>query len=165
MKLNYLIILTISGLIAACGSHTSEMPASPPTREIVPPTESPATPRPATDTKAAPTGTTPPTDAPTTAPVAGTNGVSFQNDILPIFESRCLNCHGGQRTEEGLNMRIYASLMAGSDNGLVIFPGNADTSLLVELVVSKDMPKRGPKLTPPQIQLIIDWINQGALNN
>jgi len=27
------------------------------------------------------------------------------------------------------------------------------------------MPKRGPKLTPDQVQLVVDWINQGALDN
>jgi hypothetical protein len=27
------------------------------------------------------------------------------------------------------------------------------------------MPKRGPKLTPAQIQIITDWINAGAPNN
>jgi len=37
--------------------------------------------------------------------------------------------------------------------------------LLVELVTTQKMPKRGPKLTPPQIQIITDWVNQGALNN
>jgi hypothetical protein len=48
---------------------------------------------------------------------------------------------------------------------LVVNAGSADNSLLVEQVVSQEMPKRGPKLTPPQVQLIIDWINQGALDN
>jgi hypothetical protein len=55
--------------------------------------------------------------------------------------------------------------MAGSDNGAVIIPGNADESLLVDLIVNNEMPKRGPQLTPPQVQLIIDWVNQGALDN
>jgi hypothetical protein len=36
---------------------------------------------------------------------------------------------------------------------------------MAEMIVSQKMPKRGPKLTPPQVQTIIDWINQGALNN
>jgi hypothetical protein len=76
-----------------------------------------------------------------------------------------VNCHGGERVEEGLLLRSYAELMSGSDNGPVIIPGDAQNSLLVELVVNQKMPKRGPKLTPPQVQLIIDWVNQGALDN
>jgi hypothetical protein len=55
--------------------------------------------------------------------------------------------------------------MAGSENGLVIVPGDAENSLLVELVATQEMPKRGPKLTPPQVQIITDWVNQGALDN
>lgn len=62
-------------------------------------------------------------------------------------------------------MRSYEEIMAGSDNGPVVIPGDAANSLMAVLVENKEMPKRGAKLTPPQIQLIIDWINQGALNN
>jgi hypothetical protein len=64
-----------------------------------------------------------------------------------------------------LELASHQSLLAGSDNGPVIIPGNADESLLVDLIVNNEMPKRGPKLTPPQVQLIIDWVNQGALDN
>ena len=114
----------------------------------------------------------PPTDAPTEAPTeapsevpapAGT--VSFANDVMPIIQSRCVNCHGGDRIEEGLLMRTYAEIMAGSENGLVIVPGDIANSLLVELITSKEMPKKGPKLTPPQIQIITDWVAAGAPNN
>jgi len=35
----------------------------------------------------------------------------------------------------------------------------------MEAIAKNEMPKRGPQLTPPQIQLITDWVNQGALNN
>jgi hypothetical protein len=84
---------------------------------------------------------------------------------LPILESRCINCHGGDRTEEGLSLRTYSDILSGSENGSVVIPNNADHSKLAELILNQKMPKRGPKLTPPQVQLIIDWINQGALNN
>ena len=63
------------------------------------------------------------------------------------------------------NIERHAALMAGSENGAVIVPGDAANSLLVELVATQEMPKRGPKLTPPQVQIITDWVNQGALDN
>ena len=62
-------------------------------------------------------------------------------------------------------MKTYADLMAGSNNGPVILAGNAGNSLLVELIATQKMPKKGPKLTREQIQLIVDWVNQGALDN
>ena len=64
-----------------------------------------------------------------------------------------------------LDLKTHASLMAGSDNGPVVAPGDAANSLLVEMVATQKMPKRGPKLTPPQVQILTDWVNQGALNN
>lgn len=91
--------------------------------------------------------------------------ISFSADIQPILESRCIKCHGGERIEGELVMFTYADLMAGGESGAVIIPGDADASYLAELIVKQEMPKRGPKLTPVQTQLIIDWINQGAPDN
>jgi len=107
-----------------------------------------------------------PTEAPTETPVEASNAsVSFTNDVFPIIDSRCINCHGGERVEEGLVMLTYADLMAGSDNGAVIIPGDVANSLFVELVANQKMPKRGPKLTPPQVQTITEWVAAGAPNN
>ncbi len=91
--------------------------------------------------------------------------ISYSKDVQPILEIRCGKCHMGDYPSEGLDMGIYETLMAGSQNGPVIVPGDANDSLLIEKVVEGEMPKRGPKLTSAQIQTLIDWINAGALNN
>lgn len=91
--------------------------------------------------------------------------VSYANDVQPILENRCGSCHLGEFTSKDLNMDTYENLMAGSQNGPVIIAGDAKDSLLVQKISSGEMPKRGPKLTPAQIQIIVDWINAGALNN
>jgi hypothetical protein len=91
--------------------------------------------------------------------------VSFSADVLPILESRCANCHGGDRVEGDFILLSYAQLMAGGESGPVVIAGDSDNSYLVELISTQKMPKRGPKLTPPQTQTIIDWVNQGALDN
>lgn len=91
--------------------------------------------------------------------------ISYSKDIYPILESRCGKCHMGSFTSENLNMETYDSLMAGSQNGVVIVAGNAKESLLARKILKGEMPKRGPKLTPAQVQIIIDWINAGAPNN
>lgn len=113
--------------------------------------------------------TAPPLDEPTpTEAEAGVEvdtTVSFSTDVLPILESRCVNCHGGERVEDGLSLRTYDEIMAGSENGAVVIPGNSVDSLLVEVVVTQEMPKRGPKLTPIQVQLLSDWVAAGAPNN
>jgi hypothetical protein len=160
MKTRLITILLIAGLISACGSQATEAPASTLTEEFVPAAEAPTSLPSAT---AIPTDTAVPTEEPATT--SGSE-ISFANDIIPIIQSRCVTCHGGDRgTEEGLDMTTYINIMAGSDNGPVVLAGDAGGSLLVEMLVQNKMPKRGPKLAPPQVQLIIDWVNQGALNN
>ena len=159
-----LIVLTV-GILSACGAQPTEAPASAPTEASVPATQAPT--NPPADT-VAPTDTTAaqPTEAPATesaAPAGAT--VSFATDIGPLLSNRCGSCHGDSRKREGLSVTTYADLMKGSDNGPVIMPGNSDSSLLVDLVASQEMPKQGPKLTPSEVQLLVDWVNQGALDN
>lgn len=91
--------------------------------------------------------------------------ISYAKDIQPIFQSRCASCHIGKAKSAGLNLGSYESLMAGSQDGPVIIAGDAGQSYLVEKITAGEMPKRGPKLTPAQIQLITDWVNAGAPNN
>ncbi|MFT3893130.1 MAG: hypothetical protein QM730_15990 [Anaerolineales bacterium] len=153
-----LIVLTI-GILTACGSQPTEAPASMPTAAVVPATEAPTNPPADSPTSA------PATEAPTAATSGQGSAVSFINDVLPLLESRCVSCHGGERTSEGLSLKSYAELMTGSNNGPVVTAGDANNSLIVELVATQKMPKRGPKLTPDQVQLLTDWINQGAQDN
>jgi mono/diheme cytochrome c family protein len=151
----------IVGLLTACGTQATDTPVSSPTEAVALDTQAPTNPPLPTDTAA-------PTDAAVaTEPAVAAQGatVSFAHDVLPIIESRCTNCHGGQRVEKGLNLKTYADMMAGSENGPIVTAGNSADSKLVELITNQKMPKRGPKLTPPQVQIIADWVNQGALNN
>jgi hypothetical protein len=129
-------------------------------------TQAAATSTPVSEGTQAPEPTVPPTQTAAPSPTADTiPGVSFSTDIRPLLTGRCGSCHGGQRTEEGLDLFSYPSVMAGSDAGPVVIPGDAAHSKLARVVAEGEMPKRGPKLTPAQVQLIIDWINAGALNN
>jgi mono/diheme cytochrome c family protein len=168
MKSTYVkstIFVLIVGLLTACGTQATDTPASSPTEAVASATQAPINPPLSTDT-AAPTDTAIATEpAAVTQPAAQGATVSFAHDVLPVIESRCINCHGGDRVEKGLNLKTYADMMAGSENGSVVTAGNAADSKLVELIVTQKMPKRGPKLTPPQVQLITEWVNQGAMNN
>jgi len=150
-------------------------PTSSPTRSA--PTQAPSQAPTSTATKPAATATTAaaattaatPTTAaaPTTAPTAASSGgaVSFSGDVKPILDRVCVKCHGGEETKEGLNMTSYDQLMAGSDNGPVITPGDPINSLLIDLITKGKMPKQGPKLLPAQIRTISDWVAAGAKNN
>ena len=165
MKVKVFVLLLLVGLLSACASPATSAPVSQPTEAAAPAITSTQTTEAATSAPAATETSAPAAEnSPTSEPATGAT-VSFANDVLPILESRCVNCHGGDRTEEDLSLKTYNDLLAGSQNGAVVVPNDADHSKLAELIINQKMPKRGPKLTPPQIQLIVDWINQGALEN
>ena len=97
---------------------------------------------------------------------AGRPSPSFNTDILPILTNRCAfaGCHvaGGPH---GIDLRTYKTIMAGGGDGPVVIVGDAKESEIVEQIVEREMPPNGPPLDAAQIQLIIDWINEGAKNN
>jgi mono/diheme cytochrome c family protein len=161
--------LIASLFLAGCGSQSAlepEVTQAPQSGDVEPVSSPQAAPTEIAEIAPTELPTEAPAVAPSEAPAsASTTTVSFANDVLPIIQSRCINCHGGDRTEEGLVMRSYDELLAGSKNGPVIVPGDTANSLLVELITNQKMPKRGPKLTPPQVQTITEWVAFGAPNN
>jgi hypothetical protein len=55
--------------------------------------------------------------------------------------------------------------MKGSEYGPIVEPGGPDDSLMLEMISSGDMPKIGDMLRPQEIEIIRNWIAEGALNN
>lgn len=150
------VVMASVMIVTACGTSAESPTAyvNPPTAYVNPPTLAPSAENSAADAS-----------QPTEPSSAATDEVSFSADIQPMLEKSCGNCHGGNRTEKGLDVTSYAALMNGSQKGPVIVVGDAANSSLVTLVANGKMPKRGPKLTPEQVDLIIAWINAGAPNN
>jgi len=98
-------------------------------------------------------------DAPTRATV------SFAQQIAPIFEARCTECHGGLEAESGLNLSTYQGAMVGSEYGTVIEAGNPDESLIIDMIRSGSMPAQGDPMPPEELGLLRSWIAEGAQNN
>ena len=92
------------------------------------------------------------------APV--TAQVDYNSQIQPIFNSYCTNCHGGAA---GLSLTSYNNLMNGSDEGDVVIPYNHSSSPLWMHVNSGYMPPGNNDLTDEQVNLIAQWIDEGAL--
>ncbi len=91
--------------------------------------------------------------------------VSFAEQIAPIFQARCAECHGATDPESGLNLSTYETTMAGSTYGTVIEAGNPEGSFLVDMIASGDMPAEGDPVLPEELELIRSWITGGAPNN
>lgn len=87
--------------------------------------------------------------------------VSYQDDIVPLW-GQCVGCHNGNEPPD-LQNNSYNNLL----NGFVV-PNDADASVLYKSLLGID----GVQLMPPggqwpdtKINLVRDWINQGALPN
>ena len=105
--------------------------------------------------------------------------VSFNKDVFPIFQERCMTCHAPGSpgcVASGFSLATYDSLMKVTKFGAMIIPGNSLDSNLLRLVKHEADPSiampRSPTpgkpsewLKPEQINLIETWINQGAKNN
>ena len=85
----------------------------------------------------------------------------FQKDILPVFEEKCIRCHGAKHRDGKLDMRTLEALLEGGVTGPAIKPGNAKKSLLIELIHFKEMPpkKKGPFITSTELEMLRHWIN------
>ena len=94
------------------------------------------------------------------------SAVEFERDILPIFEQHCLDCHAGETAQSGFRLDIKSLALRGGDNhGPDIIPGDPVASPLVQMLKSNEDSDRMPPdqaLSPPQIELIEQWIVEGA---
>ena len=89
-----------------------------------------------------------------------TNFVSFETDIYPIISSHCIMCHGGPSPSAGLALETYAQIYQSATE-----PYNG-------IIDRISRPEGDPLMMPgsyriPQCQIdkIVAWVEQGALNN
>jgi len=86
--------------------------------------------------------------------------VDYNSEIQPIFNAKCTQCHGGSA---GLSLSSYDNVMAGSNNGAVIVPFDHSGSELWQRVNSGQMPPGNNDLTSAEVELVAQWIDEGAL--
>ena len=92
--------------------------------------------------------------------------VDFIQQIVPILQQRCLNCHGASKAEGGLQLHDAAATRRGGDSGAVLVPGKSDQSELLRRLKTIDLQERMPlklkPLTNQEVGLLTSWIDQGA---
>ena len=90
----------------------------------------------------------------------------FETRIRPVLAENCYKCHGEEKQKAGLRMDNIGYILAGSDEGQVLIPGDATKSLIYTAVSYKDpdceMRPKGKKLPDNQIEDIRKWIDMGA---
>ncbi len=94
--------------------------------------------------------------------------VDFNRDVRPILSDACFACHGPEEGSRQGNLRLDTteSVFGDRDGYRIIVPGNSAASRLYQRISAKErrMPpaSSGRTLTPKEIELIRDWIDQGA---
>lgn len=94
--------------------------------------------------------------------------VDFDRDIRPILSDNCFACHGPEEEGRQGNLRLDTKEGVFSDRSgyQIIVPGKSAESRLYQRIsaTQRRMPpaSSGRTLTPKQIELIREWIDQGA---
>ncbi len=92
-----------------------------------------------------------------------------EDDILPIFQTRCVECHGKRQQLAGLDLRTRESRLKGGKSGAGFVPGKPQESLIVKKIESGQMPPmqmlREYSIRPPtasEVEKLKEWIAAGA---
>ena len=105
------------------------------------------------------------------SPVAppGTVPDVFQKTIWPIFERKCVQCHGPEKQKSRYRLDDReAALRGGASGKPAIVPGEPMTSRLVQALLlpadhDEAMPPEGKdRLTDSEVMAVIRWIQGGA---
>jgi mono/diheme cytochrome c family protein len=65
-------------------------------------------------------------------------GVTFANDIAPIFKDSCVRCHGADRPKAQLRLDTLEGVLKGTKEGPILKAGDSANSLLVKSVSQLD---------------------------
>jgi uncharacterized membrane protein/mono/diheme cytochrome c family protein len=95
----------------------------------------------------------------------------FVSRVEPIFDDKCVQCHGPEKKKGKLRLDTFDLVMRGGKDGAVVKPGDPKNSELFRRVSlpreNKDaMPAEGkPGLTETELKVIEFWIASGATEN
>jgi hypothetical protein len=107
------------------------------------------------------------------SPAAAEEPISFNRDIRQLLSNKCFRCHGPDEKErkggsDGLRLDTREGATIDLGGYSAIAPGKPEESELIKRVTSTDpdlmMPpgEGSEKLTPQEVDLLKQWIRQGA---
>lgn len=86
-------------------------------------------------------------------------------DVHAVIRDRCEHCHNEDKAKGGLLMTSYEAILAGGEHGSAIIPGESASSRMMQMIEGKldpKMPYKEDPLTRAEVELIRQWIDQGA---
>ncbi len=88
--------------------------------------------------------------------------IDFAHQVVPILKQHCVECHAGEKSKGGFSMN-RRELFFDDDVAVV---GQAEKSLFIELIESRDPeeqmpPEKKPRVTPEQVSILKQWVDEG----
>src|SRR5262245_50464921 len=90
---------------------------------------------------------------------------SFEKDVRPILDAKCVKCHNSGKTRKyaDLDLSTPAGVLKGGESGPAVVAGKPDKSLLYEKVHKGEMPPaKKDALAPAEVEILRKWIADGA---
>lgn len=109
--------------------------------------------------------------------------ISYRNDVLPIFQAKCISCHHQDNAvkviltdifDPELGMINRPNSWPRSSKPVLVVPGDPDASALMLKITETDlepkvegdpMPWNIPRLTSQELASLAGWIDAGAEDN
>ncbi|MFN0101501.1 MAG: DUF1553 domain-containing protein [Bryobacteraceae bacterium] len=86
-------------------------------------------------------------------------GQGFDASAGAVFKAKCVACHGAA-AQGKLDLRTEEAALKGGVSGPAVVPGAAAKSLLLDHVVTGQMPPGKVKLTDAEMDVIRGWVNK-----
>jgi mono/diheme cytochrome c family protein len=143
-----------AGLIVATAGQTPTVDSA----EPPPAVSADATDQPTLAEPSAPSATAVQQSAGPTKPT-----VEFERHVRPILKAHCFHCHGEEaELQGGFDARLARFVHRGGDSGRAVVPHRPDESLLVQRIVSGEMPPGKIKVPATELAIIQTWVSEGA---
>jgi hypothetical protein len=97
----------------------------------------------------------------------GEKPVDFNTQVKPIFNKKCITCHGGVRRKAGFSLLFRSEALMKNESGKpAIIPGDPQHSEMIKRLTLKDpeerMPYKHEPLSAGEIDILKKWIKEGA---
>ena len=97
----------------------------------------------------------------------GERKVDFSAQVKPILNKRCISCHGGVKRNAEYSLLFRHEALDTAESGKIpIIPGEPHNSEMIRRITAKDpevrMPYREEPLTQEEIDILTQWIEEGA---
>ncbi|MBI1785063.1 hypothetical protein HYR69_07950 [Candidatus Sumerlaeota bacterium] len=94
--------------------------------------------------------------------------ITYADNVAPILMAKCASCHNQDKAKSDLAIDTYERVMQGGGSGADIVAGDPQGSRLYRLITHQEEPKMpmgGSKLDDASLDIIKQWIEQGALKD